>query len=69
MLNGYPWGGSSCIPVFGDFDGDGVFDLVVYDRGRAERCIHCHSGATRCLTNFGGTFMAPVVYWPLYWYI
>lgn len=67
VMNGYHWGGSSYIPVSGDFDGDGISDLVLYDRARAEWFVRFHSGATRRLTNFGGTYMAPVVYWPLYW--
>jgi len=62
-------GGSSCMPVSGDFDGDRISDLVVYDRERAEWRIRYHSGATLRLTNFGGTSMVPVVYWPLYWYM
>ena len=69
VMNGYTWGGSSCMPVSGDFDGDRISDLVVYDRERAEWRIRYHSGATLRLTNFGGTSMVPVVYWPLYWYM
>jgi len=69
LLNGYPWGGSAYIPVSGDYDGDRISDLVVYDRECAEWYIHYHNGATQRLTNFGGTSMVPVVYWPLYGYM
>lgn len=69
ILNGYVWGGSSAMPVSGDFDGDGISDLVVYDRNRAEWFVRYHNGVTRSMLNFGGTYMAPVVYWPLYWYM
>ncbi|MCX6993745.1 MAG: M4 family metallopeptidase [Kiritimatiellaeota bacterium] len=65
----YPWGGAAYIPVSGDFDGDGVSDLMVYDRNRAEWYIRYHSGVTRHLTDFGGVYMVPVVYWSLYGYM
>ena len=69
LFNKYPWGGYLYIPVSGDFDGDGVSDLVVYSRERAEWYIRYSSGITRHLTDFGGSYMVPVVYWSLYGYM
>lgn len=69
LIRGYPWGGYPYMPVPGDFDGDGASDLAVYSRDDALWYIYLYSGATWHMTDFGGKYMVPVVYWPLYWYM
>ncbi|MBI2440864.1 MAG: M4 family metallopeptidase [Lentisphaerae bacterium] len=69
IMNGFPWGGYPYLPVSGDFDGDGVSDLVVYSAPDAHVHLYFSSGLTEHLANFGGQYIVPVVYWPLYGYM